>query len=128
MKQLTTKEIGVIGEDIAVRFLRRKGYSILARNYATKIGELDIIAAKGRCIAFIEVKTRTSNWAGEPYEAVDAKKQRKLRALIDSFLMFGGAGQIGRAYPDVRADIISIVLTKSGTVRYIEHIRDAFSQ
>lgn len=80
------KSLGSKGEDLAVRFLKRKGYRIIERNYKTPIGEIDIIAQDGGTLVFIEVKTRTSASFGYPFEAVDRKKRQKLKNLALLYL------------------------------------------
>jgi len=55
--QNQSQKIGAIGEDIALNYLKKKGYKILARNFKTKWGELDIVASKNKIIVFVEVKT-----------------------------------------------------------------------
>ncbi len=53
-------KLGEKGEELAVRFLKKKGYKIIKQNYKTRIGEIDIIARDGNALVFIEVKTRES--------------------------------------------------------------------
>ena len=69
---------GAVGEVLAARFLREKGYHILASNYRCRQGEIDIIAVDGRYIAFVEVKTRRTDALVSPREAVTATKQWRL--------------------------------------------------
>lgn len=69
---------GAAGEILAARFLREKGYTILASNYRCRFGEMDIIAADGSYIAFVEVKTRRRDGMYSPREAVTAAKRRRL--------------------------------------------------
>ena len=69
---------GKSGEDAAVDFLKRQKYIILAKNYRTKIGELDIVAKEGGQIVFVEVKTRSNNNFGSPSEAITKKKLHSL--------------------------------------------------
>ena len=64
-----------------VRYLRRRGYKILARGDCVGGGELDLVALDRRTIVFVEVKTRQSHDAGSPAEAVDRTKQRRLTRL-----------------------------------------------
>ena len=64
------------GKDIAVGYLKDRGFTILCRNYKTPLGEADIIARDKESSVFIEVKTRSSAWIGEPLEAVDARSRR----------------------------------------------------
>jgi putative endonuclease len=127
MTECNAHLIGRTGEDTAVRYLRRHGYQIIGRNHKSKIGELDIIATKGETIAFIEVKTRTSTWAGEAFEAVDTKKQRKMKALVRGYLAYGGVKDVTARFTFVRMDVIGVLVSKSGTVVKIDHIEDAFS-
>ncbi|MFH1736265.1 MAG: YraN family protein [Actinomycetota bacterium] len=119
--------IGRYGESLATSYLRREGYQILGRNYRAKIGELDLIAAKGHTLVFVEVKTRTETSFAEPFEAVDRKKQQKLLKLADGYLAYGGMRNLGTAFSDTRLDVISILMSKDGVVKSLKHIRDAFS-
>lgn len=80
-------ELGVNGEILAKQFLKDNGYKILATNYTTKIGEIDIIAKLKNIIVFVEVKTRTSTKFGNPRESVTAHKQNKIRQVANLFLM-----------------------------------------
>ena len=75
------------GEDLAAALLSEKGYDILARNFITKAGEIDIIAKKDGTIVFCEVKTRTSDQMGGGREAVDERKQERIRRCAEIFLM-----------------------------------------
>lgn len=79
-------ELGKIGENIAADILRGNGYRIMQRNYRCKMGEVDIIAAKGPYLSFIEVKTRQSRNYGRPCEAVDETKQRHIRNAATCYL------------------------------------------
>jgi putative endonuclease len=111
--------LGTEGEDLAVRFLREKGYGIITRNYKTPVGEIDIIAKDGNTIVFIEVKTRTDVSFGYPFEAVNKKKRHKLKNLALLYLK-----SKGKEYP-VRFDVLSIFCMDKGK-KEIEHIKDAF--
>lgn len=70
--------LGQKGEEIAAKYLKKKGYRIVSRNYRTKSGEIDIIAMDGSVVVFIEVKTRTGNLYGSPAAAVTLNKQRQI--------------------------------------------------
>lgn len=97
-------DVGRIGEEAAAKFLRRRGYKILERNYRLKkFGEIDIVAKEKDTICFIEVKTRTTTAFGEPYEAVNKNKQFKLSMLALSYLKAKNLMQ-----KRARLDIISI--------------------
>ena len=82
----TRKQFGKQGEELAVSFLRKKGYKVIARNFRTRAGEIDIIAKhKGR-IVFVEVKTRKSGRYGDPKFAVTAQKKRKISMVALEYL------------------------------------------
>lgn len=70
--------LGKSGEDAALDFLRGRGYAVVARNYRTRAGEIDIIAYDRDTVCFIEVKTRRSGACGCAHEAVSAVKRRKI--------------------------------------------------
>lgn len=89
------KELGALGEKIAVRYLEKKGYRILDKNYSPKFvsgpqrGEIDIIAKNGDVISFIEVKTLQQSQAEQflPEDKVNFLKQRKIIKTAESWLM-----------------------------------------
>ncbi len=74
------------GENAAVDFLRRLGYTVLAQGEMTRMGEIDIIAIDGHTVVFIEVKTRKSHDRGHPADAVDTAKQTRITRLALAFL------------------------------------------
>jgi putative endonuclease len=74
-------DLGLRGEDIAVRELKRRGYEILDRRWRCRIGEIDVVARDGPVLVVIEVKTRSRADYGSPVNAVDARKRRKLERL-----------------------------------------------
>jgi putative endonuclease len=116
---MNTVSLGSEGEYLAVEFLKKKNYKILAKNYKTSIGEIDIVAKDGETIVFVEVKTRANDTFGLPFEAVNKGKRRKLKNLALLFLK-----RHPREAP-ARFDVISIVQTHDGN-KVIEHITDAF--
>lgn len=83
---MDNKRLGKIGEDTAAEIIRELGYKILQRNYRCRCGEVDIIAARGNKISFIEVKTRRSRNYGRPCESVDAVKQQHIRRAAEYYL------------------------------------------
>ncbi len=115
MTTTTRAQIGSHGEDLAAEYLSGDGFTILDRNWRCRYGELDIIAAEGEVLIFVEVKTRTGRAFGTPAEAVTHTKLRRLRRLAGIWL----AAQ-GRSWPAVRIDVIEIRL--SGPVPEITHI------
>ncbi len=113
------KRLGAWGENRAADYLTARGMQILARNYRTPYGELDIIARDGECLVLAEVKTRSGLSYGNPLEAVTPVKQQHLRRAAALYL------QTHPAPGAVRFDVISIV-KEPGRREKIEHIRNAF--
>ena len=106
------KKLGRFGEDLAVKYLKKRGWKILKRNFKNPFGEIDVIAEKDGVTAFVEVKTRTTDAYGSPSEAVDFKRRQR-------YIMGAKYFYINRD-PDcvVRFDIIEVF---NGTVNYIEN-------
>jgi len=113
------KELGQKGEEFALRFLKKRGYQIIQKNYVCKMGEMDIIAKEKDTLVFIEVKTRTSTTFGPPQLAVNPKKQSQMSKVALNFLK-------EKKLEDVKArfDVVAILLGPRG--EEIELIRDAF--
>lgn len=80
-KNLYKKLLGIKGERLTIKYLKKQGYKILEKNYSTKFGEADIIAKKDNNIVFVEVKTRTSLRFGTPSQAVGYSKQSKYKNI-----------------------------------------------
>lgn len=80
------QETGRLGEDLACRTLKKKGYRILERNYRCRYGEIDIIAQKNTCLVFVEVRSKTGTAFGSPEESITAQKKQRLTASIMSYL------------------------------------------
>ena len=112
------RRVGDTGEEIAVKYLETHGYTIIKRNYYSRYGEIDVIAAKGEYIVFVEVKYRKNNLYGEPSLAVDYRKQEKLKKTALQYVSENEAED-----KDLRFDIIEI--TGIGEVA-INHIENAF--
>jgi len=102
------KALGKKGEEIALNFLKRKGYKILERNFKNKLGEIDIIARDNRVLCFVEVKTRTSFKFGYPQEAITPTKQRQLNKVALSYLK-----QYNLLSKPARFDVVSVVFEKN---------------
>jgi putative endonuclease len=80
------QDLGTAGEQAAERFLRKKRYVIVARNYRCKAGEVDIVALDHGTVVFVEVKTRRQPGFGDPIEAVDTRKQRQVVRAARHFI------------------------------------------
>ena len=72
------RQLGMDGEKTAVRYLKKHSYKIHARNFSSRLGEIDIICKKDETIVFVEVKTRTTASFASPLEAVDKRKQHQM--------------------------------------------------
>jgi putative endonuclease len=98
-------ELGRRGEALAEAVYRDRGYRVLARNWRNgRAGELDLVLAHGRQLVFCEVKTRSSTAFGVPAEAVDWRKQSRLRSLA---LAFVGAHQLRPS--SIRFDVAAVL-------------------
>jgi len=111
------------GEELAVKFLRKKGYKIINRNFRKGYGEIDIIAIdcseKEKVLAFIEVKTRTSGNFGTPLESITFWKMKSLIKTAQFYKL------VNPGLPNsMRIDAISIVLSSSNQPKEIEHIKN----
>jgi putative endonuclease len=111
-------ELGKLGEEMAVDFLRKDGYTILNTNWTFQKAEIDIIAKKDHILAIIEVKTRSSLEFGLPQDFVKPKKIQLLVKAVDAYVIEKNLDI------DVRFDIIAI--HKEGKSFVIEHLIDAF--
>lgn len=108
---------GTLAEDRVTLHLQQLGFQILARNFKTKLGEIDIVAAKGRALHFVEVRSRASKGFMRPAESVDARKQLKLRRTAELYL----ARHRGPPPLEVFFDVASVVGDE------LEYIQGAFT-
>lgn len=113
----SNKSVGDVGEELAVQYLLSRDYTILSRNYATAIGELDIVATDGAGLVFVEVKTRFSEDYGAPSEAVDHNKINTIKNVASQYI-----NQYCMHGLDVRFDIIEVYERE----RKIRHLINAF--
>ena len=111
-------DLGKTGEKEACDFLAEKGYEILATNWRKEKAEVDIIAIKSNLLLLVEVKTRSTDYFGDPGEAVGKQKQRMLVKAAEAFL------EENELNVEVRYDIVSIILNDKA--KKIVHIEDAF--
>lgn len=118
MGEKNKREIGSKYEQKAVSFLEQKGYLVLETNYRNRYGEIDIIASKDAFLVFVEVKYRTSGQYGDPLEAVDTWKQRR----ICQSALYYCLKQAKVLEIPCRFDVIAIY----GKEQQIRHIENAF--
>ena len=112
-KDLRKKILGRKGEDLTCRYLKKRRYKILKRNYKTPFGEADIIAmSPDGYTCFVEVKTRETDAFGLPAEAVTREKQRRYRMIANSW-----CNALRREVP-VRFDVAAIL---DGEIEYFEN-------
>lgn len=111
-------ELGKKGEDLAVEYLLKKGYKIVARNFTFQKAEVDIIARKDNILAIIEVKTRSTPDFGDPQEFVKNRQIHRLVTAVDHFVNDHDMDV------EVRFDIVAIIKNNSGM--RLEHLEDAF--
>lgn len=114
----THVEKGKKGEDIAVAYLKKRGYTILHRNWRFKHKEIDIIARDAGRLVIVEVKLRGTDYFGHPSEWVTRKKQGFLVEAAEAYL------ETLDEEPEVRFDVISIIDGKGEAG--IDLIDDAF--
>jgi len=120
---MTTRQTGAAGEKIAGQYLVKKGYRILAKNYTCRLGEIDIVAACGNELVFVEVRTKTGSTFGSPEESVTRTKQRKLANMAQYYLKANPGSP-----EDYRIDVIAVMLGPGGKPAGIKHIPNAVEQ
>ncbi|GAA1691439.1 YraN family protein [Microbacterium sediminicola] len=113
-------ELGRSGERRAEAHLRACGYEIIDRNWRCRRGEIDLVARDRDWVVFVEVKTRSGERFGHPFEAIDVRKRRRLRAIAHEWVQVRGAA-VGRR--SIRIDAIAITELPGGSSR-IEHLPD----
>ena len=116
------KTLGDFGEDTACRYLERRGWRVVQRNFRCRLGEIDIIAENGTYLAFCEVKLRKNAAHGQAREFVTPAKQRKVILAAEFWL---------EAHPtrlQPRFDVIEIYAPQGTETVYlkIDHIEDAY--
>ncbi|HHV36046.1 MAG TPA: YraN family protein [Syntrophomonadaceae bacterium] len=116
----SSRNLGILGEEMALSFLSGLGYHLLERNYRCRLGEIDLVMLDGECLVFIEVKARRSTLYGAPQEAVGAVKQARIRRLAEHYLLCKCDGDY-----HLRFDVVAVSFKKSGN-HIIDHFKNAF--
>lgn len=114
--------IAKIGESLAAKHLKARGYRILAQNYRARRGEIDLIARDGEFIVFVEVKTRRSLKFGLPQAAVTLQKQRQISKVALAYLQAQNLMDT-----PCRFDVIAIHLSPQLELLRLEQIESAFA-
>jgi putative endonuclease len=128
------RTLGARGEELAARHLEARGCEVIARNFRTRFGELDLVARNKRFLVFCEVKTRivratagplpaTANPLG-PFASIGSRKQRQVRAIAREWLAQGLLE--GARPPEIRFDAIGISFDTRGRLLALEHLEAAF--
>ena len=109
----------VLGEDAACAFIQKKGYKILERNFRKSYGEIDIIAFHNKVLVFIEVKTRSSNIYGTPFDGISSSKLRQIvkGAQFYKYILHPELSE------DIRIDAIGVMVNGTNVVT-LEHIEN----
>ena len=118
---MSNQSFGKEGEAAAEKYLKGLGYEILARNFRTRWGELDIVAEDGDCLVFVEVKTRHDDSYGAPEEAVTRTKQGHLLKAAQIYL-----NKTKRPHALWRVDVLALTQNKNGGFD-IRHLKNAIS-
>ena len=123
--------IGIQGEAAACKYLIDTGYRIVNQNWKCRVGELDIIALKNKCLTIIEVKTRKEGAYGDfsPFAAVNYTKEAKIKRLAEIYLEFNKFKLRGMRIKKVQFDIIGVYYKTeiNGELTFsLEHMQDAF--
>ena len=113
--------IGRLGEDAAVAHLERLGYQVVARNHRTRYGEIDLVAADGGTLVFVEVKARRGG--GRPWDALHERKQRQVRRMALAFL--SEVDDRPRT-SGLRFDAIGVTFDVGGRLVGHDHLEGAF--
>jgi len=119
---INKQTIGRLGETAACEYLVQNGLTIIARNFRTPHGEIDIIASEKNTLVFFEVKTRTSNRFGNPEDAVD---NNKASHMIDSAEYYLQANEFDEE--DWQLDVIAVEINQSHVITCITRYEDAIS-
>lgn len=121
------RELGVLGEDLAVAHLERRGFSVIARNVRTRHGEIDVIAFDGEVLVFGEVKCLRAGRSGPPTDPLTGLRHRqraRLRRLAVAWLSEAGAGR-PRART-IRFDAIGVTVDRRERLLRLEHLEAAW--
>lgn len=120
-----TKQLGNQGEEMAVKYLKSKGYKILDRNFRYRhYGEIDIIAKKADCLNFVEVKTRLINQAESPYSPEDNITYFKQKQLIKLAKLYLAKNHFLNDLP-WQIDVIAIEINPNTSETHLRHIEQA---
>ena len=114
------QRFGELGEQIAARWLARKGWRIVYRRFRNGRRDIDLVVQRDATVAFVEVKARKGNEFGDPVEAVDHRKQRELTKSAHVWIE-----RHGREFEQYRFDVVGVLM--DGERVLVKHVENAFS-
>ncbi len=129
----TRKTIGLRGEQEAIRYLRKRGYKIVAHRERILRGDIDIVALDKRTVVFIEVRSKTTTERGHPTETIDTRKKQRICTLANAYIKRHRLEDYS-----FRLDVVTVLFTgpastqnrwlfwRSGDSPIIEHFQNAF--
>jgi putative endonuclease len=118
-------DLGRRGEDAALLRYRQAGYRLVARNWRCRVGEIDLVLARGTKLVVCEVKARRGSGLAGPFEAVGARKQERLRRLAHAFLLSEARSAAVSGVIDLRFDVASVTVGPDAHVT-VHVFEDAF--
>jgi putative endonuclease len=111
--------LGKRGEELAAQHLAAQGYEIVACNWRCEVGELDLVASDGDCLAFVEVRTRRGRAMGSPEESITPAKQAKLVELAEAYVQ-------AHDWPGYwRIDVVAVEMDRRGHLLRVDHYENA---
>jgi len=113
---LSSKQIGQTGEDLAAKFLKKKGFKVLVKNFSTRFGEIDLIVVKKDLLVFVEVKTRVGDGELNPEWAINWEKIKRVEKMAQVFL-----AQNKINYQNLRIDAVCVSLNPEGKLLRLDH-------
>lgn len=117
------RALGLLGERLALEHFQRLGFELLARNYRTRWGEIDLIVYDGQSIVFAEVKSGRARAGVAPFERMDIRKQLRIRHVAAAWLREPGP----RPRPvNLRFDAVAVTVDAAGRLLALEHVEGAF--
>jgi putative endonuclease len=114
------RTFGDFGERVAASHLESHGYTILERNWASRVGEIDLIASRGEDLVFVEVRSRKGRDFGAPEESITGRKRQHLLDTMANYLE-----QHPDSPPNYRIDLVVLELDRKGRVMRVEQIENA---
>lgn len=120
VKKISPHKLGMMGEEIAHKYLTKKKFRIVEKRFRLYRGEIDLIAYDNKTLVFIEVKTRNPGGLGLPEESVNARKQRQIRKIAEGYLALNELDDL-----ECRFDVISLAFDDNGDYS-LAHYKDAF--